>query len=175
MAWRLRANKEEFVKDFKGKIKDAGRFILTDYKGLSVKEITELRRKVRESGFEFKVIKNTLMKLVLDNLKIEGMKDNLKGTTAIVVGDSELNDGAKILFDFSKKHDSIKIKAGYLDGDVLSAEQVTTLAKLPSREVLLSMLCRAMNGPITGIATGLNGIIRALATALDAVSKKKEK
>lgn len=174
MSWRARADKESFVKDFTEKLKKNGDFILADYKGLTAKELTELRKKSRETGFSFTVVKNTLMKLILSKKKVEGMDEHFNGPTAIITGEKEIVEGAKLLVDYSREHKAITVKAGMLGGSILNEAQVKELAALPSREVLLGMVAGTFNAPITGIATVLNGIIRGLATALDAVAKSKE-
>lgn len=173
MAWRAKADKEAFVKDFGKQLEKNGDFIIADYRGLTAKEITELRGKVREGGFRLTVAKNTLVKLIMSKLKVKGMDEYLKGPSALVNGEGEVATGAKILVDYSKEHKAMKVKAGMLGGSVLDAEQVKDLAELPSREVLIGMVAGAFNAPIGGLATALNSIIRGVATALDAVCKKK--
>ena len=173
MSWRAKADKESFVKDFGDKLEKNGDFILADYRGLTAKEITELRKQVREGGFKFTVVKNTLMKLLMGKNKIEGMSEIFKDPTAIIEGEGEIATGAKIIVDYSKEHEAIKVKGGLLGGSVLDASQVKALAELPSREVLLGMVAGTMNAPITGLARALNGLIGGLANALDALVKKK--
>lgn len=173
MSWRAKADKEAFVKDFGEQLEKNGDFILADYRGLTAKEITELRKKVREGGFKFTVVKNTLMRLIMGKLKVKGMDEYLNDPTALVNGGGELATGAKILVDYSREHKAIKVKAGMLGGSVLDGAQVRELAALPSREVLIGMVAGAFNAPIGGFATALNSIIRGVATVLDAVCKKK--
>jgi large subunit ribosomal protein L10 len=115
------------------------------------------------------------MKIVMGTLTFETIKEYFKGPTAIIYGGKELNAGAKILANFSKVNEKLQIKAGMLSGSMITGAQVRELATLPSREVLLGKMCGVLNRPITGLAIGLNGIIKSLATALDAVAKKKEK
>ena len=173
--WKMRADKEQFVSDYGERLKKKPDFILAEYKGLTAAEMSQLRKKVKEVGFSLKVVKNTLMKIIMGTLTFEAIKEYFKGPTAIIYGGTELNVGAKILAKFSKENEKLQIKAGMLSGSMITAAQVKELATLPSREVLLGKMCGVLNGPITGLAMGLNGIIRSLAIALDAVVKKKEK
>ena len=174
MAWRKREDKERFVKDFGEDLKKKKDFILAEYRGLNAAEMTEIRKKVREGGFKFIVAKNTLMRLLMKEHKLDGVDELLNGPNAVIAGGEELNEGAKILDEFAKEHEALKLKGGYLGDSALSAAQVKSLATLPSKDTLRGILAGVLNGPIRALATSLNGIVRGLATALDAVAKQKE-
>lgn len=174
MAYTKRDQKETFVKDYGKKLKEKGDFILADFRGMNAAEMTALRRKVRESSFECKVVKNTLMRKVMDELKVSGIGDFVTGPLAMISGKGELNVGAKTLVNFSKEHENLKIKVGLLGGRMINTAQVKELALLPSREVLIAKVAGALNGPVTKLACGLKGIISGIAIALEGVRKKKE-
>jgi large subunit ribosomal protein L10 len=148
--------------------------VITDYRGLDVGEITELRKQLREAGVEFKVLKNTLTILAAREVGMEEIVPYLTGPTAIAFGYDDPVTAAKIISEFAKKNKELEIKGGLVEGRVLGPEAVQALADLPSREVLLSMVLRAMQGPIAGMMNVLQGNIRNFVYALEAVRKKKE-
>ena len=148
--------------------------VITDYRGLDVGEITELRKQLREAGVEFKVLKNTLTILAAREVGMEEIVPYLTGPTAIAFGYDDPVTAAKIISEFAKKNKELEIKGGLVEGRVLGPEAVQALADLPSREVLLSMVLRAMQGPIAGMMNVLQGNIRNFVFALEAVRKKKD-
>ena len=157
--------KKELVAELVEKIKKAQSVVFVDYQGIKVNEETSLRKQMRENGAEYLVAKNRLFKIAL---KESGVEDNfdeiLEGTTAFAFGYNDPVAPAKAVFDLSKaKLDVFKIKGGYLTGKKVSVKEVEELAKLPSREQLLSMLLNSMLGPI-----------RKLAYATVAIADKKE-
>jgi large subunit ribosomal protein L10 len=162
------------VAEIKERLSRAKSMIVAEYRGLDVKEITELRQQTRNAGVEFKVFKNTLTARAAKELDIEGLDGYLEGPNAFAFGYDDPVAGAKVLAEFAKAHDELVIKGGVLDGQVIDAAGVKNLADLPSREVLLSMVLRGMQGPISGFVNVLQGTIRSLAYALDAVRKQKE-
>ena len=155
--------KQAQVKELAEKIQKAKMVFFVDYKGLTVDEDKDLRKAYRESGNECMVIKNSLIKLACKEAGIEGLDEILEGPTAVVIGYDEYTTGPKAAHDFAKTHDFYKFKAGIMDGKAVSVEQVEKLAKLPSKEVLLTQL-----------ASALIGNIRNLAVVLDQVAKKDE-
>jgi len=174
MAWKLKKDKEEFVRTFSDKLKQNKNFVLTAYKGLKVREVTELRNAMRKAGCEFRVIKNTLSRIVMKNSGLDGAGGLIDGPTAIVLDRKDSVVAAKALFDFSKKNESIKIKGGVFNGEILDAAAMTRLAKLPAKEVVISQLAGTLNAPVSRLASGLKGILVKLACAVDAVAKKKK-
>ena len=169
-----RKEKEVFVNELTDRLKTNNNFILTDYKGLNVEEeMTDLRNKMREIGCEFKVVKNTLARLAMKNLNLENLIEYLKGPTAIAVEKTDIIAATKTLVDFSRQHQNLKIKAGFLGGHVIPAQEVESLAKLPSREILLAQLCQGLQGPIVRFCGVLQGVVRNLIFVLSAISKKR--
>ncbi|GAV24023.1 50S ribosomal protein L10 [Carboxydothermus pertinax] len=147
--------------------------ILVDYRGLTVAEMTELRRKLREKGAEIKVVKNTLTKRAITNLGISGLDAFLEGPTALTVAKEDPAAAAKVLFDFAKAHSKLEIKAGILDKAVLEKDQLKALADLPSRDVLLAKVLGGMQAPLYGFAGALAGVLRKFVYALEAIRKQK--
>lgn len=151
--------KEEQVAMLKEKIAKAKSIVLVDYQGIKVQDDTELRRQMRNSGAEYLVAKNRLFKIALKEAGVElDFADVLEGNTSFAFGYADPVSPAKVAYDFGKGKNIFKIKAGYLEGKRLSAEEVEGLAKLPSREVLLSQVLYGMLGPITKLAYGLNAL-----------------
>ena len=149
------------VSEIKEKFENAKSVVMFDYRGLSVAEVTELRRKLREAGADYKVYKNTLTKRALDELNID-MNEYLAGPSAITFGADELSI-VKVLDDFAKEHNALELKAGIIEGKVAGLEDLKRYAAIPSRDTLLTML-----------AAGLMGTVRDLSICLDLYSKEKE-
>ena len=149
------------VSEIKEKFENAKSVVVFDYRGLSVAEVTDLRRKLRENGADYKVYKNTLTKRALDELNID-MGEYLAGPSAITFGTDELSI-VKVLNDFAKEHEALELKAGIVEGKVANLEDLKRYASIPSRETLLTML-----------AAGLMGTVRDLSICLDLYSKEKE-
>jgi len=168
-----RKEKEVFVNELTDTLKMNNNFILTDYKGLNVEEMTDLRDKMRKIGCEFKVVKNTLVRLAMKNLNLENLIEYLRGPTAIALEKRDFIAATKTLVDFSREHHNLKIKAGFLEGQVILPGEVESLAKLPSREMLVAQLCQSLQSPIAMFCGVLQGIVRNLVLLLDAIRKKK--
>lgn len=148
--------------------------IFTDYRGLDVQTMTELRKQLRQGGIEYRVVKNTLMRLAAQRANVAGVDVMLTGPTAIAFNPADPVAPAKILSEFAKKNEALQIKGGVLNGKVLDAEGVRKLAELPSREELLAQLLMRMQGPLYGLAYVLQGTLQKLVLALDAVRRQKE-
>ena len=155
--------KKEEVSKLADKMKEAKIILLTDYRGINVADVTELRSELRKSNSEYRVIKNNITKRALAEAGIEGLEDLLEGPTAVIMNNEDYLETAKAIYNYSKENDFYKIKGGVIDGKVMTAEEIITLAKLPSREELLSMR-----------AGGLLANISKLAIALDQVRVQKE-
>lgn len=162
------------VAEIKERLGRARSMVVAEYRGLDVKEITDLRKQTRDAGVEFKVFKNTLTARAAKELNITGLDTYLEGPNGFAFAYDDPVAAAKALAEFAKSHEELVIKCGVLDGKVIDAAGVKSLADLPSREVLLSMLLRGMQGPISGLVNVLQGTIRNLVYALDAVRKQKE-
>lgn len=155
--------KKQIVQDIADKFKASKSTIVVDYRGLNVAEVTELRKQLREAGIEFKVYKNTLTRLAAESAEIAELNSALTGPNAIAFSNEDVVAPAKILNDFAKKHEALEIKAGVIEGNVATVEEIKALAELPSREGLLSMLLSVLQAPI-----------RNLALATKAVADQKE-
>ena len=169
-----RPEKVAVVEEIKDRLSKAQGIILADYRGLTVAQATELRRKLREAGVEFKVLKNTLTAIAAKEVGYEGLISLLVGPTAIAFGYDDPVAPAKVLSEFAKPNPALELKGGLLEGKVLDVAGVKALADLPSREELLSQVLRGMQAPISGLVNVLQGTIRNLVYALDAVRKQKE-
>lgn len=152
--------KATVVSEIKEKLENAKSVVMFDYRGLSVQEVTELRRKLRENNADYKVYKNTLTKRALDELNID-MDDYLAGPSAISFGTDEISI-VKVLNDFAKDHKALELKAGIIEGKVASMDDLKRYAAIPSRDMLLTQL-----------AAGLMGTVRDLSICLDLYSKEK--
>jgi len=146
--------------------------VLTDYRGLDVAEITELRAKLREAGIKYKVAKNTLIKLAAHELGITSLDEYLEGPTAVAFSTDPVSL-AKILVDFAKIHNDLEIKTGLLDKKLVGIEDIKELAKLPTREVLLAQVIGAIQSPMYGFAGSLAGLLRKFVYVLDQVREQK--
>ena len=165
--------KEVFVEAVYEKMQSCKSAILADYRGLTVAAVTELRNKLRESNSDLKVAKNTLIKIAVDKIGIEGLDPYLEGPTAIAFGYDDPVAPAKILSEFARTNKDLEIKGGVLEGRVITAEGVKSLASLPSREVLLAKVLGGMQAPLYGFANVLQGNIRNFVYVLEAVRKQK--
>ena len=150
--------KQALVDELSQKLNGAVAGVIVEYKGISVADDTLLRRKLREAGVDYSVVKNTMLKRAADKAGLEGLDDILKGTTALAVSAEDPVAAAKILCEQAKKDENLKVKAGFLDGAVIDVARVTELSKLPSREGLISMLLSVLTGPVRGLAVALNAI-----------------
>ncbi len=174
---------ETEVKVQQGKIEAVGKlkeqfagysdFIFTDYRGLTVEQITELRHRLREQRSVFKVVKNRYAKIVLQGLKAPDMSAHLTGPTAIALVRDDAASTAKILFDYTKES-PLQVKGGLIEGGVYDAKQVEALSKLPSKNVLLAQLMGTMKAPVQNLVFALNGITTKLVRTLVAVADAKK-
>ena len=170
----IRPEKVAMIAAMKETMKNAKGAVLTDYRGIKVAQDTKLRRKMREAGVQYSVIKNNMASIAAKEAGIEGLDDYLKGPLAMVSSDKDPVAAAKLISEFIKENRIMEIKGGLVEGKVIDAEGVKSLANLPSREVLLARLLGSMQSPITGFVTVLQGNIRNLVYALDAVRQQKE-
>ena len=149
--------------------------ILTDYRGLTAPEITVLRRKLRESSVEYKVVKNTLARFAGERAGKSDLVSFFEGPVAIAFGYDDITEPAKILTDYIKTSQaSLTIKGGFLSDRLLTSEEVITLSILPSREILLAKVLGGMQGPITGLVSCLASPIRGMMGILQARIKQLE-
>jgi len=166
--------KKQVVAEITEKVNKAQGMVLVDYRGLKVDEVTELRRKCREAGVDYKVYKNTMMRFAFEEAGLEEFNQYLTGPNAIAFGFEDPIQAAKITYEFAKKHKELEIKAGIVDGKIISTAEVENLASLPSKEVLIAQVLGGLNAPIAGFANVLQGTIRKLVYALNGVIEKQE-
>lgn len=150
--------KKEEVSELAAKMKEAKLILLTDYRGINVEDVTNLRTELRKTNAEYKVIKNNITRRALAECGIEGLDDQLVGPTAVVMSNEDYLEPTKAIYNYSKNNDFYKIKGGVIEGKVMTAEEIITLAKLPSRETLLSMLAGALLGNISKLAVALDQV-----------------
>lgn len=150
--------KDEEVKALAETMKESKIVLLTDYRGINVTDVTNLRKTLREANSEYKVIKNNITRRALKECGLEGLDEALIGPTAVILGKNDYLEPAKAIYEFTKKNDFYKIKGGIVEGKVMTAEEIVTLAKLPSKETLLSMLAGALLGNISKFAVALDQV-----------------
>jgi large subunit ribosomal protein L10 len=155
--------------DLVGRSKGA---ILTDYRGLTVAEITELRKRLRDSEAEYHVVKNTLFKRAISDG--EGLNSFLEGPTAIAFALNDPVAPTKVLLDFIREKRKASVKVGWIDGRVYSEEQLTALSKLPPREFLIAQVVGGIQAPISGLVNSLQGIINNFVYTLQAIVDKQQ-
>ena len=160
----LNQKKEEVTK-LANKIKEAKLVLLTDYRGINVEDVTELRAELRKTNAEYTVIKNNITKRALAEAGIEGLEDKLVGPTAVIMSNEDYLEPSKVIYNFSKNNEFYKIKGGIIDGKVMTAEEIITLAKLPSRQELMAKLAGALLGNITKLAVALDAVREQKANA----------
>jgi len=168
--------KEQLVQELSEKLGKAQGFFLTDFSGLNVEQVTELRDKFRESDVEYKVVKNTLTRLALKEAGIDGLDSQLIGPTAIALSYDDPVTPAKIIAAFRKAHKRVEkpeIKVCVVEKKILSASEAKELVDLPNRETLIAMLLGGLNAPVSGFVSVLDGVITKLVLALKAIEEKK--
>ena len=165
--------KLDTVASVKEKLANSKSIVVADYRGLTVSEVTDLRARLRKEGVELRVIKNRLAKIALKESDMDTMDEYLKGMTAIAFGMTDPVSPAKVLSEFAKGNDKLKLIAGQMDNQVLDIKGIEELAKLPSREVLLSRMLGSLTSPIQKLAYGLNQTVAKVVYAVDAVARQK--
>nr|CBX29592.1 50S ribosomal protein L10 [uncultured Desulfobacterium sp.] len=168
------SEKKNIAENFHEKLSRAKVVIITDYKGLNVEAISDLRAKLREFQVEYRVVKNTLLERASENTEAFVIKDKFKGPTAVAISYDDPVTPAKILIKFSETNKNLTIKAGMLNGKALDFNAIKALSTMPSREVLLSMLLSAMNGVPVSFVRTLNEIPKKLLYVLQAIKEQKE-
>jgi large subunit ribosomal protein L10 len=169
-----RTKKEQVVAELHEKLKRASAAILTDFRGMTVAEMVDLRDALAAEQVEYQVVKNTLMRLASRDTASAVLEPLLKDTCAIAIGYSDPTVPAKVLKKFGKSNDKLKIKGGALGTRLLDLNQVSALAELPSREELLAKLLGTLNAVPTALVTVLSGVPRAFVCVLAAIQEKKE-
>nr|WP_274703137.1 50S ribosomal protein L10 [Thermodesulfovibrio thiophilus] len=166
--------KKKRVEEISQRLAKAKSFILTDFQGLTVAEISDLRQKIKESGGEYRVCKNTLLGIALKDAPFkEHLKSSLEGCTGVVFGYDDPVVIVKKALDFSEKNEKLKLKQGVVEGNVYSAAELKEISKLPSKNVLLGMLVGAMSSPLTKMAYAMQAVNTKLLYALESLKNKK--
>jgi len=168
-----KSSKEQVVAELAGKLAEAKAAFLADYRGLDVEQANKLRGELREAGVEFRVVKNTLLNLAAKGTASECLKDHFVGPTAIAIAAEDPVAPAKVLSEFAKASKTFELKAGMLDGGLLSLEDIKALAELPSREVLLAKMLGSINAPVSNFVGVLAAVPRSLVQVLGAIQDKK--
>lgn len=166
--------KTEKVSALHTKFTDARAAIIADYSGLNVQQMADLRTQLRASAVELHVVKNTLARRAVENTALVPLSDYFVGPTSVAITMSDATAMAKTLAEYAKKEPKFSVRVGFVEGQVLSPEQITALADLPPREVLLARLLAGMQSPIGGFVGVLQGIIRQFMYALQAIQEAKE-
>jgi len=169
-----RKEKEGLVADLQEKFKSAKVAILTDFTGLNVDQMTELRRQLRQAGTEYKVVKNTLLRRASENTDLALLADYFDGPNGIALSSEDLVASAKVMTEFREDNPALLIKVGVVEGHVLEAEQIKTLAFLPSREILLGKLLALMQAGPGRLVQVLNSPLQRLMLLLGSVKRAKE-
>lgn len=172
----LNASRQEKIKavqELHDKFDKAGAVILTDYKGLTVAQLTDLRTRLRKCGAEYKIIKNTLARRASEGTGVHKVEQHFVGTTGVVIGREDIAATAKILSEYSSKSAFFKLRIGVFEGIILDTARIKEVANMPPREVLLAKALGSVKSPLYGLACSLQGIMSKLVYALSAVKDTK--
>jgi large subunit ribosomal protein L10 len=167
--------KEAILKDTQSRIADVRGIYLADFTGMTVLSLSLLRKRCREQGVQFRVIKNTLLKRAFNERGIKELDEHLVGPTGLVFSPENEMVPAKILSDFAKEFEKPRVKAAVVDGRLYDTKAIATLAKLPSREVLLSQLIGTFVAPMSNFLGAINALLATPANMADALAKEKAK
>lgn len=155
------------------RFQSAQSLVMADFTGLTVQQMTDFRAKCREQNIDCRVVKNRLAMIAADNADLEFLKDHMTGPTALIFGPESQVAPAKIVIDFAKENEALKVKGGVVDGEYLDADRVMALSKIPGMDELIAKMMGSINSPASGLVGTVNGVIGALARAIDAVAKQK--
>lgn len=152
------AKKETLVQAAAEKFESAASVVIVDYRGLTVEEVTNLRKQLRDAGVEMKVIKNSILSRAAKKVGLDGLDEVFTGPTAVAFSNDDVVAPATIIDEFAKDAKALEIKGGVIEGKVSSVEQITALAKLPNREGLLSMLLSVLQAPVRNVAYAVKAV-----------------
>ncbi len=170
---KILEQKKQSYAEISANLKESCVGVIVNYSGINVADDTKLRKELREAGDTYVVVKNTLLSRALKDAGIEGLDSVLEGTTAIAYNKEDYVSAAKILSKYAEDHKNFTIKAGFIDGSVVDVNAVKELGNLPSKEVLVAKALGGLNAPISGFATVLNGTLKGLVVALNAIAEKQ--
>ena len=173
IAKKVQENKTKAIEKLKGSLGSAKDFIFTDYRGLTVGQITELRKQLRTKEVEYKVVKNNFARIAFQQLSAPDVSAYLAGPTAVAITPRDANEVAKILYEFLKEVPALQVKGALIGDSVYNAAQTEAFSKLPGRLELISMLMSVMNGPARSLAAALNDVPSRLVRTIKAVADKK--
>lgn len=171
----LRPEKEKVVSQIREKLSQAKSLFLTDFTGLNVEEMTELRKNFREKHMDYKIAKNSLIRLAVQDTNFESVSPHLYGPTGLVLGYDDPTVPAKVLHDFQSKTEKPKIKVFWLEGRLFVEAELKRLAQLPSREILFSQILSNLNAPMANLVGTLQGVLRNFTGTIDALQEAKSK
>ena len=169
---RVLKEKQEMVEQLAQSLSETAAGVFVDYRGLTVEEDTQLRNQFRQLGVQYNVIKNSTIRFAIKKCGLEEIEPILHGPTALATHATDLVAPAKVIAEFAKKNENLKIKSGYVEGKVISIEEINKLATLPSKEELIAKVLGGMNSPIAGFANVLNANITGLVRVLNAIAQK---
>ena len=172
---KVRPEKAKEIEILKEKISSAKSLFLTDFSGLKMKDMTQLRRELRKSKADFRVSKNTLIRRALEGTPYATVSEQLAGQTGLGFGYDDPTLPAKVLHDFFKRIEKPKVKLFFLEGRQYAGPQLSQIATLPSREVLLTQVIGAIQAPLANLVGTLEGMLSNLVRTIEAVKEKKEK
>ena len=170
-----RTEKATSIAELRQKLGNARSAVLTDFRGLSVAEITELRTLLRKSAVEYAVVKNTLAKIAVKDTNLAGLSAYLEGPTAIAISRADPVAASKVLSTWKKTRPTFTVKGGMVEGKIVGPAEIAIMGSLPSREVLLARMAGAFQAPLQGLVQVLTATIRSLAVVLEQVRQHKEK
>ena len=150
--------KKQLVDQIADQLKNSVSTVIVNYRGLTVAEVTELRKQLREAGVEYKVYKNTMLRRAAEQAGIDGLDEFLVGPTAVATSTEDVVAPAKVIAGFAKEHDAIEIKTGIMDGSLISADEVKTVGSLPSHDGLVSMLLSVLQAPVRNFAYAVKAV-----------------
>ncbi len=153
------AEKQAAVAELSEKLSKAVVGVVVDYKGITVTDDTALRKELRENGVNYSVVKNSIFSRAVEGTDLAEIQSVLEGTTALAVADEDYTAAARILCKFAENHENFKIKSGFLDGKIVDIETINSLAKLPTKEVLLATVCSVFQAPISAFARAVQAIV----------------
>jgi large subunit ribosomal protein L10 len=173
VAKKIQDSKTTAIAELKGALEVSKDFIFTDYRGLTVEQITNLRKQLRAKEVRYTVVKNNFARLAFEELAAPDVSAYLVGPTAVAIAPKDSNEAAKILFDFTREAPALKVKGALVGDSVYTAAQAEAFSKLPGRLELISMLMSVMNGPVRNLAAALNDIPARLVRTIKALGDKK--
>lgn len=173
IAKKLQETKVKAIGELKDSLSVAQDFIFTDYRGLTVEQITNLRKQLRSKDVEYTVVKNNFAKIAFEQLGTPDVSGYLVGPTAVAITPKDTNEVAKIFYDFLKEVPALKVKGALVSGSVYDAVQTEAFSKLPGKLELISMLMSVMNAPARNLAAALNDIPSRLVRTVKAIADKK--